>query len=312
MAGLVFLLHHQHQHHHLISSSLLPSLLSTEPGAPFDLHSLRFFSSPVLRPTHSPIANMQYSTTILLAAFAATNVLAHGVVTEVQGANGMNLPGLSLIDGTPRDCASPLCGSEADTAIIRDRELGTSKASALGRTQGGGPIDAAKMMAVFMDGANANSTAAKEARAIHEANVAARALVARQNGGGTKTPKGTKEASVKAATGAAASGELPTTSSDGTIKMVFHQVNQDGAGPLKAQIDATSGGTDPAAFKEASVTQNVPGLGIGGLSAATTMDFPVAVQMPAGMTCQGTVGGVNNVCVARLANSALAGPFGGS
>lgn len=38
---------------------------------------------------------MQYTSTILLVAFAATNVLAHGVITEVQGANGVNMPGLS-------------------------------------------------------------------------------------------------------------------------------------------------------------------------------------------------------------------------
>lgn len=253
---------------------------------------------------------MKYSSAILVAAFAATNVFAHGVVTSVEGANGQNLPGLSLIDGTPRDCATPACGSEADTSIIRTNEIGTSKASALGRTQGGGPVDAAKMMAVFMDSANANSTAAKAAREIHAANLAARALAPRQNGG-SKTPAGTKEASVKAATGAASNG-LPTTADDGTVKMTFHQVNQDGAGPLKAAIDATSGGTDPAAFKAADVTTNVPGIGIGGLSAAAVMDFPVAVQMPAGMTCQGSVGGVSNVCVARLQNSAAAGPFGGS
>lgn len=34
--------------------------------------------------------------------------------------------------------------------------------------------------------------------------------------------------------------------------------------------------------------------------------------MPAGMTCQGTVAGVKNVCIVRVANGALAGPFGGS
>lgn len=254
---------------------------------------------------------MQYATTILIAAFAATNVFAHGVVTEVQGANGVNLPGLSLIDGTPRDCASPACGSEADTSIIRNKELGTSKASALGRTNGGGAVDAGTMVTMFMNGAGGNSTAVKLARAEHAANVAARALVPRADNGGTKTPKGTSEKSVKAATGAAASG-MPTTSDDGTVTMTFHQVNQDGAGPLTAAIDATSGGQDASAFKTATVTQNVPGIGIGGLSAATTMDFPVAVQMPAGMTCQGSVGGAENVCVARMQNSALAGPFGGS
>ncbi|KAF7514883.1 hypothetical protein G7054_g14924 [Neopestalotiopsis clavispora] len=91
---------------------------------------------------------MKYATSILIAAFAATNVLAHGVITEVQGANGVTLPGLSVADGTPRDCPTPGCGSEADTSIIRNKELGTSKASALGRTNGGGPVDAAKMVAM--------------------------------------------------------------------------------------------------------------------------------------------------------------------
>jgi hypothetical protein len=36
------------------------------------------------------------------------------------------------------------------------------------------------------------------------------------------------------------------------------------------------------------------------------------IQMPAGMTCDATVAGVNNVCVARVRNGAAAGPFGGS
>ncbi|KAI1850737.1 hypothetical protein JX265_004448 [Neoarthrinium moseri] len=255
---------------------------------------------------------MKYASTILIAAFAATNVFAHGVITEVQGANGVNLPGLSVADGTPRDCATPKCGSEADTSIIRDRELGTSKASALGRTNGGGPVDAAKMVALFMDGAGGNTTAAKAARDLHAENKARYAgLAIRATGGGTKTPKGTSETGVKAATGAA-SGGMPTTADDGTLTMTFHQVNQDGAGPLTAAVDATSGGTDSSAFKTAQVTQDVPGIGIGGLSAATTMDFPVKIQMPAGMTCQGSVGGAQNVCIARLQNSALAGPFGGS
>ncbi|KAK2777016.1 hypothetical protein CKAH01_12282 [Colletotrichum kahawae] len=255
---------------------------------------------------------MKYASTILLAAFAATNVFAHGVIDSVQGANGVNLPGLSLIDGTPRDCASPRCGSEADTSIIRDREMGTARASALGRTQGGGPVDAATMVGQFMNGAAGNTTAVKKAREIHEANMARRSLVARQAGKGTKTPKGTAETAVKAATGMAAQAGMPTTADDGTLKMTFHQVNQDGAGPLKADVDGTSGGTDPSAFKTAEVTQNVPGIGIGGLSGASTMDFPVAIKMPAGMTCDANVGGASNVCVARLRNGALAGPFGGS
>jgi hypothetical protein len=57
---------------------------------------------------------------------------------------------------------------------------------------------------------------------------------------------------------------------------------------------------------------NVPGAGIGGLSLATTTDFPVQIQMPAGMVCSGSVGGASNVCIVKMQNSALAGPFGGS
>ncbi|TAQ87821.1 hypothetical protein B7494_g3845 [Chlorociboria aeruginascens] len=254
---------------------------------------------------------MQCSSAILLLAFAATNVFAHGLLDSVTGANGVTMPALSVQDGTPRDCATPSCGAEADTSIIRQNELGTSKATALGRTNGGGPVDAATVISAFMGG-NANSTAAQAAREIHAENVMRRSFVVRAASGGTKTPKGTTEAAVAASAGVGATSGLPTTSDDGTINANFHQVNQDGAGPLTATIDATSGGTDPAAFKTATVTQNVPGIGIGGLSGATTMDFPVAIQMPAGMTCSGSSGGASNVCIAKVQNSALAGPFGGS
>jgi len=170
-----------------------------------------------------------------------------------------------------------------------------------------------------MNGPGGNTTSAKAARELHFESLSKRGLLggllgggAADGSGGTKTPKGTVETGVQAAVGQGAASGLPTCSDSGVVKMTFHQVNQDGAGPLTADIDPTSGGTDPAAFQSAQVTQDVPGLGIGGLSGVTTTDFPVAIQMPAGMTCSGQVGGASNVCIARLQNSALAGPFGGS
>jgi hypothetical protein len=45
------------------------------------------------------------SATVLALAAIASHVSAHGVVTQIQGANGVTMPGLSVIDGTPRDCA---------------------------------------------------------------------------------------------------------------------------------------------------------------------------------------------------------------
>lgn len=81
---------------------------------------------------------------------------------------------------------------------------------------------------------------------------------------------------------------------------------------MTADVDGTSGGTDPDAFQSAAVTQDVPGLGFGGLSLATSTEFPLTVQMPEGMTCDASVGGADNVCVVRVRNGAAAGPFGGS
>ncbi|KAH7370182.1 hypothetical protein BKA65DRAFT_12432 [Rhexocercosporidium sp. MPI-PUGE-AT-0058] len=258
---------------------------------------------------------MQYTSVILSAAFAVTSVMSHALITEVKGANGVTMPGLTVNDGVPRDCPSAGCGAQSDTSIMRANEMGTAKASALGRTKTDGPVDPARMMSIFMDGA-ANVTA----REIHETNnVYKRQLSALLGGGkaggatdkGVKTPAGTMETGVAAAAGLGASDGLPTTSDSGEITMTMHQCNQDGAGPFNGQIDPTSGGTDMAAFKEAQVTQNVPGIAAG-FSAATTTDYAVKVQMPAGMTCSGTVGSAQNVCVVRMANKTPAGPFGGA
>ena len=99
-------------------------------------------------------------------------------------------------------------------------------------------------------GGNANSTSAVAAREVHESMMARRFLGKRAAAsGGTPTPAGTTETGVKAAEGAGAAQGLPTTADDGTLTMNFHQVNQDGAGPLTAMVDSTSGGSDVSAFK---------------------------------------------------------------
>ncbi|KAK0643739.1 hypothetical protein B0T16DRAFT_392216 [Cercophora newfieldiana] len=283
---------------------------------------------------------MHASNSLLVSLFAV-QASAHGVVTMIKGANGVDMPGLSVADGTPRDCSSNRCGSQADTAIIRDREIRGGEVGPLGRTQGNGPIDAATMIANFMGGATAptnngaNSSVGVEddisgvgAASTGGRNRAPRGklMFARQllggllgglgiggggGGAGTESAQAT-ETNVAATAGAGATSGLPTCGNDGSIEMVFHQINQDGAGPLTASIDPTSGGTEASAFQTAEVTQDVPGFGFQGLSLATSRDFPLTVQMPADMTCEGTVAGVNNVCVVRVRNGAAAGPFGGS
>lgn len=266
---------------------------------------------------------MRYSL-ILAATGLVASVSAHGVVTKVVGANGVEMPGLSVADGTPRDCSSNGCGSQADTSIIRDNEISSGKTGPLGRTQGNGNVDATTMIAAFMGGSAAptnNGTGVGVEDNI-PANVGqakkVRSVKFRRQlfGGGANNAKGVKstkpvEDIVQKSAGAGATGGMPTASDDGMVELQFRQINQDGAGPLEAAVDGTSGGTQEAAFKDAEVMQNVPGLVLG-LSAATNTDFAVKVAMPQGMTCDASVGGADNVCVVRVRNNTPAGPFGGS
>ena len=63
---------------------------------------------------------------------------------------------------------------------------------------------------------------------------------------GVATPAGTKEKGITAAAVKSATAGLLTADDTGVISMNIHQVNQDGAGPYTALVDASSGGTDAA------------------------------------------------------------------
>ncbi|CAE6505454.1 unnamed protein product [Rhizoctonia solani] len=101
----------------------------------------------------------------------------------------------------------------------------------------------------------------------------------------------------------ASSAGLPSATSSGEIQMTLHQVNQDGAGPYTCDMSGDGGNT----FQAAKVNKNVPGAFLG-LSTATAEDFPLNVQMPAGMQCTGGPNG--DACVVRCRNATPAGPFG--
>ncbi|EGU77690.1 hypothetical protein FOXB_11809 [Fusarium oxysporum f. sp. conglutinans Fo5176] len=287
-------------------------------------------------------------TTLFLSALAWSHLAqAHGTITRVIGANGVVMPGLTILDGTPRSSTSAASGAQVDTSVIRDPELGTCKASALGRTSKG-PVDGSRVIKAFMQGIKGRSLAdtilgggeeaTREAVSfvtgnagavvngvqdgIESSPVGGLALVGAEHGvnsllddffqtaKGVPSPRGYIEDGVQNSTGVGAKLGLPTTASDGTLKLIYHQVNEDGAGPLLVDIDFTSGGTDPKAFKSAEVVQNI--IGVLGFSTVSSTDFPVIVKVPAGQVCTGKVAGVSGVCIARVRNSATAGPFGGA
>lgn len=127
-----------------------------------------------------------------------------------------------------------MCGSEADTSVIR------RNGAPLGKTSGGGEVDAAAAVAKFMG--NGATAAARFRRNILGSRLDSkrRALLdglsellggGSGSGGkateaaGTKTPKGTVEDGVAKSAGKGAESGLPTVGADGVINMVMHQVS---------------------------------------------------------------------------------------
>jgi hypothetical protein len=154
------------------------------------------------------------------------------------------------------------CGSQADTAIIRDREIASGKCGPLGRTQGNGPVDASVMIAAFMGtGAAAappTNQGASGAVGVEDniPNMAAGQKkrqflggllgglgggaggaggaagggggatgIAGLLGGGGAKAEGPPETAVAAAAGQGATSGLPTANADGTVDMTFRQVS---------------------------------------------------------------------------------------
>lgn len=108
----------------------------------------------------------------------------------------------------------------------------------------------------------------------------------------------TEMAKAMAATG----GQVPSAAADGTISMVYHQVNGDGAGPLTMEVDTTGTGNS---FVAMTPVQNAPGRR--GRSTTRATDLQISGKLPAGTTCTGGPNG--NACLVRVQNPV--GPFGG-
>jgi len=83
--------------------------------------------------------------TAVLAALAS-QVSAHGTITAVTGANGVDATGFGIIASTPRDGGLPV-PFEQDTSVIRDNEIASGKTGVCGSTKAGGNNDVASQLA---------------------------------------------------------------------------------------------------------------------------------------------------------------------
>ncbi|MCJ1281129.1 hypothetical protein MMC26_000447 [Xylographa opegraphella] len=110
-------------------------------------------------------------------------------------------------------------------------------------------------------------------------------------------------ASILAASEKIAGSTLPQVTTGGMLTMTYRQLNDDGAGPVKCQVSANGSTTG---FVAMTVTTQVPGTA--GQADVSNTDFPLVAQMPAGLTCTGTIGTATNACIVQCKNPV--GPFG--
>ncbi|KAJ7275214.1 hypothetical protein B0H12DRAFT_245881 [Mycena haematopus] len=92
---------------------------------------------------------MFFNTFVVFAAISSSgllNVQAHGTITGVTGANGVQAAGFGIIATTPRDGSTPN-PFEQDTSVIRNVEIASGKTGVCGRTKAGGNNDVATQLA---------------------------------------------------------------------------------------------------------------------------------------------------------------------
>ncbi|CAE6478191.1 unnamed protein product [Rhizoctonia solani] len=74
---------------------------------------------------------------VLLALFVTASVNAHGAIVAAAGGNGVTGQAFGIVDSTPRD-GTKRNPFQADTSIIRDKEIASGDAQPCGRTLAGG------------------------------------------------------------------------------------------------------------------------------------------------------------------------------
>jgi len=83
---------------------------------------------------------------VAVSSSALLNAHAHGTITGVTGANGVQAAGFGIIASTPRNGASPN-PFEQDTSVIRDKSIASGKTGVCGSTKAGGNNDVATQLA---------------------------------------------------------------------------------------------------------------------------------------------------------------------
>lgn len=220
--------------------------------------------------------------TIILALAASSLVAAHGKIAQATGDGGGNTTALG-IQGAIIPGFGPNGKTEKDTTVFWSKNIATD--NDIGFTQGGG--------------------------------------------GNNKLTDLTKTMALSGDT-------LAQVTSGGSVSGVFHVVTDDGCGPLEGLIDPTGTAKWSTAAK-ATVESDIPGkkgdcpsslandsgkqhkirrwlakMGVITRRADNVnKDYNFSIKIPAGMTCNGTIGDQTDLCLVKMSNNNKNGPFGG-
>ncbi|KAK6521721.1 hypothetical protein TWF506_001925 [Arthrobotrys conoides] len=138
-----------------------------------------------------------------------------------------------------------------------------------------------------------------------------------------KTPLGQKserrayvqtwwEAQKQANDGSMAKVSLKQNTENGQITIWILQVNADGAGPFKVNIDPNGDGNYPWGFRHRGEFTELGFDGPESVRYDTVGKLHVIKwNVPKQLKCYGKSGNLNNVCIIRIENEAKNGPFGG-
>jgi hypothetical protein len=216
------------------------------------------------------------TTTVALASIIA-HVYGHGLVTGIQGANGVNMPGLGNIDGTPRDCSTAGCGAENDVPVF------ATGGNPLGKSAKGGNINAADEVSTFMGtgagaagaGNNAAASPAASSAASPVASPVASPAAGNQAGAanqaaGKKGKKGAKKGAKNNGAANAQKGNNQGTATNGEDPTGVNDPN------LQPETAAPINGAAP------------PGAVAGGQDANAQIIDSRAAQQAQGALAQGT------------------------
>jgi len=117
----------------------------------------------------APSSTLSFLLSVTVLAFIS-QVAAHGTITSVTGANGVQGAGFGIIADTPRDGALPV-PFEQDTSVIRDNAIASGQTGACGKTKAGGNNDVASQLAAASNaGLPTTSSAGELTMNLHQVN----------------------------------------------------------------------------------------------------------------------------------------------